>query len=364
MRTFLAILLLALSACHAHAAEPPAFPLWDGQESVEQYAKRAKVEPAQTLDLGNGIKMEMVLIPAGKFTMGTPEPEPVDEAAFQQKIIIGQAVLAVGGGVLLVFLAVIVIRAIRKRQRPQYSLACFVAMIVAAGVGLGGGTHWWESARAFAEAKAEYQAADVRFEVLPELEKPAHEVTLTKPFYLGKFEVTQEQYQQVQGTNPSRFRGPDLPVEMVSWDDAQGFCKRASGTMGLVVCLPSEAEWEFACRAGTRTTYYTGNSVADLFTAAWCYGTSKETTHPVGKKIPNAWGLYDMHGNVFEWCADLLVAYQGKVPPLLTTRVFRGGSWGQDFNYCRSACRSGTEPERSDDELGFRVVVEVPPKAP
>jgi formylglycine-generating enzyme required for sulfatase activity len=337
-------------------------PLWDAAESVEQYARRANLEPTKTLDLGNGVSLEMVLIPAGKFTMGTPEPKPVDEEGFRKKIVTGQAVLAVGVGVLLVLLGTVVIRAVRQRRRPQYSLARFVAMIVAAGVGVLGGTHWWHSARAFSEAKAEYQGALGRFKDSYDWEKPAHEVTLTKPYYLGKFEVTQGQYQQVMGVNPSDFKGQNLPVENVSWDDAQEFCKKASGKTGHAIRLPTDAEWEHACRAGTKTTYYTGDAEADLDRSGWYDKNSGNTTHPVGQKTPNAWGVYDMHGNVWEWCQDFYEPYKAEAaadpqgPAQGQYRVLRGGSWFFNPRFCRSAIRFRFVPDLRDFNLGFRVV--------
>ena len=376
MRPLALLLLLAamaLSAQTAPAAEPqptPTWPLWDGAESVEQYSKRAGLEPTKTLDLGNGIKMEMVLMPAGKFTMGTPKPPPVDDEGFRKKIVIGKAVLAAGAGVLLVFLAVIAIRAIRQRRRPQYSLARFVVMIVAAGVGLGGGMHWRESARMLDEARTEYQAALARYKHAATSEKPAHEVTLTKPYYMGKYEVTQEQYQQVTGVNPSQFKGRDLPVEQVLWNEAREFCMKAGERTGLNVRLPTEAEWEHACRAGTRTTYYTGDAETDLDRAAWYFKNSGDTTHPVGQKVPNAWGVHDMHGNIQEWCADWDGSYNSETvtdpqgPSQGEFRVLRGGSWGGDPGYCRSADRSDDDPDRRLDNFGFRVAVDVPTKTP
>ena len=385
MRPLALLLLLAAVAQPAPAAEPPAtpsWPLWDGHESIAEYSKRAKLEPTRTLDLGNGIKMELALIPAEKFVMGTEEPKPVDEGDFRKRIITGQAALGAGGGVLLVFLAVIAIRAIRQRRRPQYSLARLLAMIMAAGVGLGGGMHWWESARAFSEARAEYQAAMARYKEADNSEKPAHEVILTKPFYLGKFELTQEQFQQVMGGNPSYFKGRDLPVENVSWDEAQEFCKKASEKTGHAIRLPTDAEWEFACRAGTRTAYYTGDGEADLDRAGWYGENSGGTTHPVGQKVPNAWGLYDMYGNVWEWCVDWYGDYsaeavtdpqgpvQGQYRVTGTSgipdqcRVVRGGSWGFDPKVCRSAIRFGLAPGFRDYIVGFRLAADVPPKAP
>ena len=112
----------------------PAYPLWDGQEPVARYAERVGLPPTKTLDLGNGVNLELVLIPAGKFIMGTPEPEPVDEAAFHKQIVTGQALLAASVGVLLVLLGTIIVQALRRRSRPQYSLARFLAMAVAMGV--------------------------------------------------------------------------------------------------------------------------------------------------------------------------------------------------------------------------------------
>jgi len=369
MRVLFVASLTALAALAAGAGEPAPFSLWDGQESIEQYARRAKLESSQTLDLGNGVKLETVLIPAGRFTMGTPEPTPVDEEGFQKKIVMGQAVLGLGGGALLVLLGVVLTRAIRKRQRPQYSLAYLVVMVLVAGVGVLGGTHWWHSARAFSEAKAEYPAALARFGEATDDEKPAHEVTLTKPFYLGKFEVTQEQYQQVMGVNPSYLQGRDLPVEQVSWNEAQEFCNKASEKTGLAVRLPTDAEWERACRAGTRTTYYTGDAEADFERAAWYDKNSSNTTHPVGQKAPNVWGVHDMHGNVWEWCADWYGNYSAEAAtdPQGPTKgqycVSRGGSWFQFPSHGRSAFRVGFIPGSRLDWLGFRVVV-VAPRTP
>ena len=153
-------------------------------------------------------------------------------------------------------------------------------------------------------------------------EHPAHEVTLTKPYYMSKFPVTQEQYQQIMGTNPSQFKGNNNPVETVSWDDAQEFCKKVTERILDSIpdpsplihvpypCrLPSEAEWEYACRAGTRTYYYSGDTEDDLKRVAWFAANSNNTTHPVGQKEANAFGLYDMHANIWQWCEDWYDAY-------------------------------------------------------
>jgi len=194
-----------------------------------------------------------------------------------------------------------------------------------------------------------------------------HRVTLTKPFYLGVTEVTQEQYQKVMGTNPSKFKGPQNPVETVSWDDAVEFCRKLSAipaekTAGHVYRLPTEAEWEYACRSGTTTSYSFGDSESELGAYAWYKDNSGKTTHPVGGKKPNAWGLYDMHGNVWEWCQD----WHGDYPSGSATdptgatsgsyRVRRGGGWNLNAWSCRSAYRTWLTPEDRIIILGFRVL--------
>ncbi|MDB4639398.1 formylglycine-generating enzyme family protein [bacterium] len=193
-----------------------------------------------------------------------------------------------------------------------------------------------------------------------------HEVTLTKPFKMGVHEVTQAQYQQVMGVNPSKFKGADNPVEMVSWGDAVEFCRRlselpAEKAAGNVYRLPTEAGWEYACRAGTTTKYSFGDDASKLGDCGWFSENSGTKTHPVGGKKPNAWGLYDMYGNVWEWCHD----YYGKLPSGAVTdpagatsgsvRVIRGGSGNYAAGYCRSASRSGRLPSFRNSRYGFRV---------
>jgi len=196
-------------------------------------------------------------------------------------------------------------------------------------------------------------------------EGPQHEVTISKPFYMGVTEVTQAQYEAVMGTNLSNFKGEANPVEQVSWNDAEGFCKKLSDKTRQAVRLPTEAEWEYACRAGTATAFSFGDADSVLGDYAWYSANSGNTTHPVGQKKPNAWGLYDMHGNVWEWCADWYGDYpKGAVtepqgPASGTSRVLRGGSWVWDPEYCRSAKRRDDTPDGRDYGCGFRVVVSV-----
>ncbi|MCY2930077.1 MAG: formylglycine-generating enzyme family protein [Planctomycetota bacterium] len=248
-------------------------------EKVAKAGEKAGLEFARwvRLDLGKGVVLKLVVIPAGKFTMGSPESE---------------------------------------KDR---------------GVSEG----------------------------------PPRAVTISKAFCLGVYEVTQEQYEAVMGANPSAFKGAKNPAEQVSWDDAVEFCKKLSAKTGKAARLPTEAQWEYACRAGGRTRFGFGETDAALGEYAWCNTNSGGTTHPVGQKKPNAWGLYDMHGNVWEWCSDWYeesYANAGTRDPQGvasgTRRVLRGGCWGFYPQYCRSACRSwGTPPSRAAF-CGFRVVVD------
>ena len=255
----------------------------DIQAAKTQFARLAK---EKTLDLGNGVKMELVLIPAGKFMMGSP----VGEKGHQEN------------------------------------------------------------------------------------EGPQHEVMITKLFYMGKYAVTQEQYEAVMGQNPSHFIGSKNPVEEVSWDDAQAFCKKLSGQTTDRVRLPTEAEWEYSCRAGTRTAYYSGDTDKDLDRVAWYGANSKGTTHPVGQKEANAFKLYDLHGNVWQWCQDIYGEdYYGKseaenpqgpsqgmdFPDVAdkAVRLLRGGSWGNNPMNYRSAYRYRYDPGLRSLNVGFRVVV-------
>jgi formylglycine-generating enzyme required for sulfatase activity len=253
-----------------------------------------------TLDLGNNVTMRLVLIPAGKFTMGSPDSEP--------------------------------------GRYPD--------------------------------------------------EGPQHEVTISRPFYMGVHEVTQEQYQQVMGANPSFFKGqPANPVEMVFWDDAMEFCQKLSEKTGKKVALPTEAQWEYACRAGTTTAFHTGDELKPTqanadFSASGPPGVLAKAMAwvrkflrikakavdvgmvPVGSFPPNGFGLYDMHGNVWEWCSgwyDDSYASAKNIDPTGpasgTLRVLRGGCWGSIPRICRSADRNRSGPDYRFGFIGFRVVV-------
>ncbi len=246
------------------------------QESKEAGGKKRSLPKELTVDLGGGVKLEMVLIPTGEFLMGSPDSG--------------------------------------KDAYPN--------------------------------------------------EKPQHRVQIAKPFYLGKYPVTQEQWEAVMGNNPSDFKGPKNPVECVSWEDCRGFVGKLNAKIGGgKFSLPTEAQWEYACRAGSTTRYYFGDDESRLGEYAWYKENSGNQTHPVGLKKPNAWGLYDMHGNVWEWCHDW---YHGgyyansrtddpRGPDAGSYRVNRGGGRGDAAGGCRSAERDGGTPGLLGTTLGLRV---------
>lgn len=193
-------------------------------------------------------------------------------------------------------------------------------------------------------------------------EGPQRRVTITKPFYIGVTEVTQDQYAAIMGNNPSEFSGLQNPVEQVSWNDAVAFCKALSQKTGKQFRLPTEAEWEYACRAGSKTRFGFGDEDNALPAHAWFNGNSGSATHPVGQKKPNAWGLYDMHGNVWEWCSDWYTdgytnakTTDPQGPQSGQYRVLRGGSWSTDAGLCRSAYRFWYRPGVRLYSYGFRV---------
>ena len=195
-----------------------------------------------------------------------------------------------------------------------------------------------------------------------------HLVKITKPFYLGAYEVTQQQYERVMGNNPSHSRGPTKPVELVRWIETVTFCRKLSNEEGVEYRLPTEAQWEYAYRAGTSTAYSFGDDASELGEYAWHRDNSKRTTHPVGELKPNAWGLYDMHGNVWEWCQDWWGAYDLHVvsdptgPASGDRRVLRGGAFYTQPPGIRGAYRDsyGDQPDYRTRSLGFRLARSIP----
>jgi formylglycine-generating enzyme required for sulfatase activity len=311
-KTATAIRNLRLRRLKAEGAEAPKGGQWkvytdwpfgaaEAKRRQEETAKALGVKVEQDIDLGGGVKMTLVLIPAGEFMMGSP-PTPSPEQL--QKLYAGELV-------------------------------------------------WYQG------------------------EFPQHRVKITKPFWLGKTEVTQAQWQAVMGNNPSKFAGkPQNPVEMVTWHDCQEFLQKLSARVAQPPAavgakakaplpqfrLPTDAEWEYACRAGAPIQFYFGDAAQTLGDYAWG-GNAGGMTQPVGRKKPNAWGLHDMAGNVYEWCEDWFAPYDKepqndpKGPPSGAARVERGGSWyDDDAGPFRCASRYNLlGPSDRRDRGGFRA---------
>lgn len=194
-------------------------------------------------------------------------------------------------------------------------------------------------------------------------ELPVHQVTLSD-YYIGEIEVTQELWQAVMGSNPSNFRTSNkLPVEIVSWNDCQTFITKLNQLTGMQFRLPTEAEWEFAARGGNKSKGYKYSGSNDIDEVAWYYYNSGGETHEVGTKLPNELGIFDMIGNVWEWCQDRYGSYSSSAqtnptgPSTGSNRVIRGGSWDSEPRYCRVSRRYGCTPDRSDRYLGLRLAL-------
>jgi len=191
-------------------------------------------------------------------------------------------------------------------------------------------------------------------------QEPQHEVTISQGFYLGKYEITQEQWEAVMGSKPSHYKGPNQPVVWISWNDVQAFIHRLNEAAGdSLYRLPTEAEWEYSCRAGMTTAWSSGNDESQLGDYAWykgnngLFGTEDDGTKDVGTKLPNPWGLHDMHGNMSEWCQDWWSRNYYSVSPNVdptgpisgSERVIRGGSYDAEARYVRSAFRYRVPPD-------------------
>jgi formylglycine-generating enzyme required for sulfatase activity len=222
----------------------------------------------------------------------------------------------------------------------------------------------------------EFEMGSPMDEIKRDDDEGQHHIKLTKPFYMGKFEVTQLQYREIMSENPSKFGGDNLPVENVSWYEAARFLKKLSDKTNLKFRLPTEAEWEYACRAGTTTAFNTGTTIDSDFAnyeattpyANGIIGKDLKSTNKVGSYAPNAFGLCDMHGNVWEWCNDFYDNEYYKVTPTVDPqgpqvnkgdKVMRGGAWNERPNKCRSADRNNRGPKTNQPIIGFRVVMDI-----
>jgi formylglycine-generating enzyme required for sulfatase activity len=200
------------------------------------------------------------------------------------------------------------------------------------------------------------------------LETPVHSASISYEFFIGAFTITQEQFAAIMGTNPAHFRhAENLPIENVSWFDARTFCQKISEKTGRRIRLPSETEWEYVTRAGTTTEYFFGDDSAKLPDYAWFEINSSEQTAPIGLKKPNPWGIYDIVGNVWEWCEDAWKSDYNDFSPdgsaftneKQPRRAVRGGAWNMDAFRCRSSYRSFDWNDAANNRLGFRIVVEL-----
>ena len=193
-------------------------------------------------------------------------------------------------------------------------------------------------------------------------EKPVHSVTLSD-YYIGRCEVTQELWEAVMGSNPSSFTGAQNPVERVSWNDCQNFIKKLNSLTGRTFRLPTEAEWEYAARGGNQSSHYKYSGSDNIDDVAWYYDNIGSSIHPVGTKSPNELGIYDMSGNVYEWCSDRYDSYSAGAqtnpqgPSSGSYRVLRGGSWINYAGNCRVSIRSYDDPGNSNINFGLRLVL-------
>ena len=277
-------------------------------------------------------KPEVIVVDPGPKPVSDPEPEQPRRKWLPWVVGVAVAVVA--------FVAVMLI----PRTDPDYVLNNPPEMVYVEG-----GT--------FTMGATSEQGSDAYSD-----EKPAHSVTLSG-YYIGKYEVTQKLWKAVMGSNPSRFKGDNLPVERVSWNDVQEFLRKLNAMTGKNYRLPTEAEWEFAARGGNSSRGYKYSGSNSLGSVAWYYDNSGDRTHAVGTKSPNELGIYDMSGNVLEWCQDWYGSYSSssqrnpKGPNSGSSRVLRGGSWFYSARYCRVSRRNCYTPGSRYYDLGFRLAL-------
>jgi formylglycine-generating enzyme required for sulfatase activity len=335
-------------------------PPWDGRESPQAYANRIGMPYYKQVKLDGGCVLDFVLIPAGNFSMGVMDAKQCQE----EWPIYSLALAAVSLAGLLVCLFYQWLLARIRKSRPQFGLLFFITMVLLAGTGLGGGVRFYQHYSVYRE---QLRAANHAFPG----ESPQHRVRITHPFYITPQEISQSQYILLMHKNPSKYKNAVIPVHNVNYVDASEFCFRVSDASNCEVRLPTEAEWEYACRSGTTGFFHFGNSLDEFLrvadfdcpTTLPIMGPVHQGPYPVGSGPMNAFGLYDMHTNVSEWCYDgpRTYSHQEEADPVGPTnrpyRCVRGGNWSSDFRTSRSAFRSSYHFLESTSDIGFRVVL-------
>lgn len=347
--------------------EPGHWPYWDGRESPEAYAKRAGIRAEILVPLSNGKSIELKLVPAGSYIMGTSHPRRINVAGAVAQEAMWSA-LSIGlVGLFLALFSTAAVMAFKSRRTLQLSIVRLVFYSIVLGSALLSFMQLQTVKTSLEYSLTLRESEELRYKTGSANEKPAHKVVITKPYYLSKYLITRDQYLtvlNVEGRDPIDY---SFPIDSISWDDAKLFCERLSIRSGVNVRLPYEAEWEYACRSGTNTNYYSGDSESDLNLIAWHKGNSSSSLHPVGQKAPNPWGLYDMVGNTWQWCEDWYGEdYYASSPTIDPTgptsgekRVLRGGSWCFGPWACRSAVRVSSDPSTRTLSDGLRIVVTI-----
>ncbi len=350
---FLLTCVLTCRSIWAEEHQTRVFPPLDENESVVKYSERVGVPSTKTIELGNGIKIYLVLIPPGKFMMGTVDPKEPSRTDVFGKVITGCGIVCI--------LAIGVWYAIRWRASGRvssFSLRFLIGISFVVALILYGIVDWIY----ISDKWAKYYVEHDRAKWADSNERPARVCEIRKPFYMSRTEITQEQYYEITGSNPSTFIGKSLPVETVSWTEAHDYCVKVTAATKISIRLPNETEWEYSCRSGMQTNYYSGDSEADLKRVGWYCDNSNYATHPVSQKEANAFGLFDMHGNVWEWCEDWYrndSSGEEGIAPSNTFRVIRGGSMNMEAKGCRSASRAGTNgPDDRHYSIGFRIITD------
>ena len=298
--------------------------------------------------------------------MGTPQPTQLLEAQFNQEIWINILVSGVSLGILCLLVFIIFFSSIRQKTRPKYSLMQFVLAMLLMSIFVMSVQRWRGAVYRFEVAKDNFKKAMLRYQ-RNQTDGTAKLVTIGKPFYIAKNLITQQQFGRVVREKWNANVGDDLPVDHILSSSVKEFCENLTARTGMTIRLPTEEEWEYCCRAGSGTDYYAGDSEADLDRSAWYMRNSAGSSHPVGKKVPNNFGLYDMQGNMWQLC-EMQTGALDTVSKLLNDGsmesdrfdllILRGGAWCSGPADCRVSRRYQVGCFYWG-EVGFRVIADL-----